>query len=45
MQGSVAAMAVTVPLDTVRMRLLLDDESKSRSSAQLVIQILREEGM
>ncbi len=53
-QGSVTAMAVTVPLDTARTRMILAEEGGSKvakkeeespSTIKAIMKILREEGM
>ena len=45
LQGNVAAVALTIPLDTARVRMILDDKMKSKSSAQIIAQIASDEGV
>ena len=44
-QGNVAAFALTLPLDTARVRMILDDKMKSKGSAQIIAEIVSDEGV
>ena len=45
-QGSVSAMAVTIPLDTARTRLLLDSHGrKDKGTIKVIAELVREEGV
>jgi hypothetical protein len=38
-------MALTLPLDTARVRMLLDERMRSKGAAQIVAEIVAEEGV
>lgn len=44
-QGSCSAMAITLPLDTVRTRMLLDSSKGKPDTFKLMFQIVKEEGL
>lgn len=43
--GSSAAMAIVLPLDTARTRLVLDVDRKSKSTMAVIMDLVREEGI
>ncbi len=44
-QGSVSAMAMALPLDTARVRLVLDDARESKSTWETILDLIEEEGV
>ena len=38
-------MALTVPLDTTRTRLILDEKLKSKKTTEVLLHLLKEEGV
>ena len=44
-QGNVAAFALTLPLDTARVRMILDDKMKSKGSTEIIAEIVSDEGV